>query len=152
MRLSSKGLGKMTLPFDLAEAQIAKGEDGRVWFSGRIKKRAVRWDYRLRLDDADIVRFMALARHSPRLIVAVAALEHRQIQVLLDDLVERILERARHDLLGARNRDELVLLHVVRLVARHPHLPTTSAVRASGDTRETLIYLDARSFSTASTA
>ena len=64
MRLSSKGLGKMTLPFDLAEAQIAKGEDGRVWFSGRIKKRAVRWDYRLRLDDADIVRFMALARHS----------------------------------------------------------------------------------------
>jgi len=28
MRLSSKGLGKMSLPFDLAEAQIEIGADG----------------------------------------------------------------------------------------------------------------------------
>jgi hypothetical protein len=72
MRLSSKGLGKMSLPFDLVEARIEIGDDGHLWFSGRIKERSVRWEYRLRLDDTDIVRFMALARH-PEIIRYVAA-------------------------------------------------------------------------------
>jgi len=61
----------MSLHFDLAEARIEIGVDGYLWFSGRIKERSVRWDYRLRLDDADIVQFMALARH-PQIVDYVA--------------------------------------------------------------------------------
>ena len=56
-------------------------------------------------------------RQPPCLVVAVAPLEHAQIQVLLDDLVERVLERAGHDLIRVAQRNPLVLLQVVRLAA-----------------------------------
>jgi len=56
------------------------------------------------------------------------------IRVLISDRV----------VLGARG--------FARLVPRHPPLPTTSAVRASCDTRESLIYQGARTFSTCSRA
>jgi hypothetical protein len=42
----------------------------------------------------DLEQYLRVVRQPPGLIVAVAAFEHRQIQVLLDDLVERMLERA----------------------------------------------------------
>jgi len=96
MRLSSKGLGKMTLPFDLAEAKIENGEDGHLWFCGRIKERAVRWDYRLRLDDADIVRFMALARH-PEIV-------HYVAERVGTKLYRRVLARAGTTVLGFLRR------------------------------------------------
>lgn len=60
MRLQSKGLGKLTLPFALDEAHIAVVDDG-LWFNGRIQEKKVNWTYRMRLDDTDIVNFIELA-------------------------------------------------------------------------------------------
>lgn len=72
MRLSSKGLGKLTLPFSLREGTVSceRGESGEdeLWLRGRIKERTVNWDYRMRLEDSDIVQFIALA-HRPRILL-----------------------------------------------------------------------------------
>lgn len=70
MRLASKGLGRLTLPFALNEAKI-KEEEGKLWFFGRIKEKTVNWDYRMRLEDEDIVRFVKLARH-PEIMAFIA--------------------------------------------------------------------------------
>lgn len=70
MRLASKGLGRLTLPFALNEAEITL-EDEELWFRGRIKEKKVNWDYRMRLEDEDIVNFVKLARH-PQIIKFVA--------------------------------------------------------------------------------
>ncbi|MFQ5697131.1 MAG: hypothetical protein ACE5IL_02470 [Myxococcota bacterium] len=64
MRLASRGLGRITLPIDFREAQVELREDGSLWLTGRIEERTVRWDYRMRLEDSDLVRFIALARRA----------------------------------------------------------------------------------------
>jgi len=64
MRLQSKGLGKLTLPFRLGESKITKGDDCIV-FEGRITEKKVNWPYRGELEDADIVNFMKLANQKP---------------------------------------------------------------------------------------
>jgi len=56
-----------------------------------------------------IEQHLRVVRQPPRLIVAVAPLEHAQIQVLFHDLVERVLERAAHDLIRIAQRNPLVL-------------------------------------------
>ena len=56
MRLQSKGLGKITLPFRLGESRITKGDDCIV-FEGRITEKKVNWPYRGELEDPDIVNF-----------------------------------------------------------------------------------------------
>ncbi len=61
MRLASKGLGKMTLPFRLSEADVVL-EDGELMFQGVIKERTVNWPYRAQLQESDIVGFVVLAR------------------------------------------------------------------------------------------
>lgn len=71
MQLKSKGLGRMTLPFAMNEAAIREADDGELWFHGKIKQRTVNWDYRMRLDDPDIVRFIAMA-HNPRIVAFIA--------------------------------------------------------------------------------
>lgn len=70
MRLASKGLGRLTLPFDLAEADITI-ENDELWFRGRIKEKKVNWDYRMRLDEPDIVNFVRLAR-DPQIVAFLA--------------------------------------------------------------------------------
>lgn len=60
MRLQSKGLGKLSLPFRLGESKITKG-DNCIVFEGRITEKKVNWPYRGELEDADIVNFMKLA-------------------------------------------------------------------------------------------
>lgn len=62
MRLASRGLGKLTLPFRL-EAADAYREDGQLYFQGRIVEGQVNWPYRMQLEDADVVRFVILARN-----------------------------------------------------------------------------------------
>ena len=61
MRLASKGLGKVTLPFRLAEARITEG-DGFLVLEGLIKEQNVNWTYRAELEDSDILNFLILAR------------------------------------------------------------------------------------------
>lgn len=89
MRLSSKGLGKLTLPFSLSESQVIyerkEGGEDELWLKGRIKERTVNWDYRMLLEDSDIVGFIALA-HKPQLVFYIA----RQARFLL---IGRILRR-----------------------------------------------------------
>jgi hypothetical protein len=64
MRLQSKGLGKVTLPFRLGESRITRGDDCIV-FEGRITEKKVNWPYRGELEDKDIVNFMKLANQRP---------------------------------------------------------------------------------------
>jgi hypothetical protein len=61
MRLHSRGLGRLTLPFSLGSANIERRE-GKLWLYGKIQERTVNWTYRMLLEDEDIVRFIALAR------------------------------------------------------------------------------------------
>ena len=61
MRLASKGLGKVTLPFRFTEARITEAPDCVV-FEGRIKEKKVNWTYRAEVEDADLVNFVILAR------------------------------------------------------------------------------------------
>lgn len=62
MKLASKGLGAVTLPFSLKEADI-KEENGELWLHGAIKEKKVHWVYKMRLEDADIINFVALAKN-----------------------------------------------------------------------------------------
>jgi len=61
MRLASKGLGKVTLPFRFTEARITEAPDCVV-FEGMIKEKKVNWTYRAEIEDADLVNFVILAR------------------------------------------------------------------------------------------
>ncbi len=63
MRLASKGLGKLTLPFQLKESSISV-EDGNLIFRGKIKEKKVNWNYTMKLEDRDIVNFIRLARNT----------------------------------------------------------------------------------------
>lgn len=62
MRLASKGLGKITLPFRFTEARISEARDFVV-FEGRIKEKKVNWTYRAELEDADLFNFVVMARN-----------------------------------------------------------------------------------------
>ncbi len=73
----------------------------------------------------DLEEHLRIIGQPPGLIILIPMLEHRQVEMLFDDLVERMLERPRHDLIGIGNREKLVLLQVVRFVPRHP--PSTSS-------------------------
>jgi hypothetical protein len=61
MRLASKGLGKITLPFRFTEARITEAPDCVV-LEGGIKEKKVNWTYRAEVEDADLVNFVILAR------------------------------------------------------------------------------------------
>ncbi len=61
MRLASKGLGKVTLPFRFSEARITDAPDCVV-FEGMIKEKKVNWTYRAEVEDADLINFVILAR------------------------------------------------------------------------------------------
>ncbi len=61
MRLASKGLGKVTLPFRFAEARITEAPDCLV-LEGIIKEKKVNWPYRAEIEDSDIINFLILAR------------------------------------------------------------------------------------------
>ena len=78
MRLASKGLGKLTLPFRLSEAEVVLDE-GRLTFQGVIKERTVNWPYRAELEDSDIVGFVTVARR-PEVVRYVA--EHVGVRLL----------------------------------------------------------------------
>ncbi len=65
MRLASKGLGKITLPFRFTEASISEAPDCIV-LEGAIKESKVNWTYRAELEDSDILNFLILA-HTPAL-------------------------------------------------------------------------------------
>jgi hypothetical protein len=61
MRLASKGLGKVTLPFRFTEARITETPDCVV-FEGMIKEKKVNWTYRAEIEDADLLNFVIMAR------------------------------------------------------------------------------------------
>jgi hypothetical protein len=61
MRLASKGLGKVTLPFRFAGARITEAPDCLV-LEGIIKEKKVNWPYRAEIEDSDIINFLILAR------------------------------------------------------------------------------------------
>ena len=63
MRLSSKGLGRTTLPFSLRESSISNDGEG-IWLRGRIREKKVNWTYKMRLEDEDIVNFVKTARNT----------------------------------------------------------------------------------------
>jgi hypothetical protein len=70
MRLSSKGLGKITLPFRFTEARITEAENCVV-FEGMIKEKKVNWTYRAEVEDADLLNFVILA-HDPAVVDYIA--------------------------------------------------------------------------------
>jgi len=62
MKLASKGLGKIALPFRFTEARISEAPDCLV-LEGIIKEKKVNWTYRAELEDSDLVNFLILARN-----------------------------------------------------------------------------------------
>ena len=62
MKLASKGLGKIALPFRFTEARLSEAPDCLV-LEGIIKEKKVNWTYRAELEDSDIVNFVILARN-----------------------------------------------------------------------------------------
>jgi hypothetical protein len=62
MKLASKGLGKIILPFRFTEARISEAADCLV-LEGIIKEKKVNWTYRAELEDSDIINFVILARN-----------------------------------------------------------------------------------------
>ncbi len=63
MRLWSKGLGKLILPFEIDKAEsISEYDDGGrkvILIQGRIIEKKVNWPYKIYLDIDDMVRFTA---------------------------------------------------------------------------------------------
>lgn len=62
MRLWSKGLGKLILPFDIGKAESVKISDNSILIEGRIIEKKVNWPYKLNLFLEDMLiftRFMA---------------------------------------------------------------------------------------------
>ena len=62
MKLASKGLGKIALPFRFTEARLSETPDCLV-LEGIIKEKKVNWTYRAELEDSDLVNFVILARN-----------------------------------------------------------------------------------------
>ena len=60
MRLWSKGLGKLVLPFYLSKAEKVYPQDDFIVIEGRIVERKVNWPYRIRLFPDDMVTFTKL--------------------------------------------------------------------------------------------
>lgn len=80
MRLASKGLGKITLPFRFTEARISEATDCLV-LEGTIKEKKVNWTYRAELEDSDILDFAILA-HRPAVARYIA--EHAGVAVFAE--------------------------------------------------------------------
>jgi hypothetical protein len=62
VRLASKGLGKITLPFRFAEARVTETPDYLI-LDGIIKEKKVNWTYHAEIEDVDLVNFLILARN-----------------------------------------------------------------------------------------
>lgn len=62
MKLASKGLGKIALPFRFTEARLSEAPDCLV-LEGIIKEKKVNWTYRAELEDSDLINFLILARN-----------------------------------------------------------------------------------------
>ena len=101
MKLASKGLGSVTLPFRLREADIRE-EKGEIWLHGAIKEKKVHWVYRMRLEDADIVNFVALAKDDE----IVAYLAHRCGAGMFLVVLKRIFRTLAHFLGMSRAKSD----------------------------------------------
>lgn len=60
MKLWSKGLGKLTLPFDLQDAESIEPEGDVIRIEGRIESEKVNWPYTIKLEADDMIRFTKL--------------------------------------------------------------------------------------------
>lgn len=60
MKLWSKGLGKLTLPFDLEDAESIEPENDVMKIEGRIESEKVNWPYTIKLEAEDMIRFTKL--------------------------------------------------------------------------------------------
>ena len=98
-----------------------KGHEHHV-ATARFGKASARHDAAVVAIKYDLQEDLGILARSPRRIIAVAMLEHGQIQLLLNDLVERIFERPLDDLIGIRQRNHLRLIQVVVLVSGHEAL------------------------------
>jgi hypothetical protein len=112
MRLASKGLGKITLPFRFTEAAITDAPDCVV-FEGTIKEKKVNWTYRAEVEDADLVNFVILAREPA--------------------VIGYLAERVGLGLLGkvARSALKLVLHPIRRVLPKPARLDSPSALPAA---------------------
>ncbi len=60
MKLWSRGLGKLILPFYLDKAEAVEEEDDCIIIKGRIVEKKVNWPYIIRLYPEDMIRFTHL--------------------------------------------------------------------------------------------
>lgn len=60
MKLWSKGLGKLVLPFDMDKAESVEEAEECIIIKGRIIEKKVNWPYLIRLYPDDMVRFTHL--------------------------------------------------------------------------------------------
>ncbi len=86
MKLTSKGLGKLTLPFRLSEAEVVI-DDEQLTFQGVIKERTVNWPYRAQLEESDVTGFVVLARRPEVVRYVAEQVGVRLVWVLLCALV-----------------------------------------------------------------
>lgn len=65
MKLWSKGLGKLILPFYINEAESVEEESDCIVIKGRIIEKKVNWPYIIRLYPDDMVNFTRLMAYNP---------------------------------------------------------------------------------------
>jgi hypothetical protein len=65
MRLWSKGLGRLILPFHLEDHFALYPEGDFLVIEGRIVEKKVNWIYRIHLGSEDMVRFIAFMANTP---------------------------------------------------------------------------------------
>ena len=67
----------------------------------------------------DLEQDLGMVGPSTQVVVAVVRVERREIDLAFQQVMQRVLEGSRQDLLGEADRDEGVLLQMGRLVSRH---------------------------------
>jgi hypothetical protein len=68
MKLWSKGLGKLILPFDLSEAESIEIKQDHILITGRIIEKKVNWPYTIHLYLEDMYNFTKLMSESKDII------------------------------------------------------------------------------------
>jgi hypothetical protein len=87
--------------------------------SARFGDAAARDDAAVVAVEYDLEQHLGVIGRSPRRIVVIAMLEDGQVELLLNDLVERKFERPLDDLVGVRQWNHLGLIQVVVFVSGH---------------------------------
>ena len=92
MKLWSKGLGKLVLPFFLDRAESVEADEECVIIKGRIVEKKVNWPYIIRLYPEDMVRFTRLMAYDKAVLSYIKSrMGMRFIGFVIANLIKALL-------------------------------------------------------------